>query len=72
MSTPPLGRRLPIPPWVAITRLTGIDVQVGRTGSLTLVAVLEPVGLGWVVVRRVTVPTVDATGGTSTDAAADD
>ena len=33
-------------PRLAVTRLLDIDVQVGRTGSLTPVAVLDPVELG--------------------------
>jgi DNA ligase (NAD+) len=36
----------------AVTKLLGIEVQIGRTGSLTPVAVLEPVDLGGVIVTR--------------------
>lgn len=36
----------------AVTKLMGIEVQVGRTGSLTPVAVLEPVDLNDVIVTR--------------------
>jgi DNA ligase (NAD+) len=42
------------PPREAETILKEIDVQVGRTGVLTPVAVLEPVAIGGVVVRSAT------------------
>ena len=40
------------PPQSAVTRLVDIEVQVGRTGALTPVAILEPVDLGGVMVSR--------------------
>jgi DNA ligase (NAD+) len=40
------------PPLSAITRLLNMEVQVGRTGALTPVAILDPVDLGGVMVAR--------------------
>jgi DNA ligase (NAD+) len=40
------------PPQCAVTRLNGIEIQVGRTGALTPVALLAPVDLGGVMVAR--------------------
>jgi len=39
------------PPIQATTRLLDIDIQVGRTGSLNPIAVLEPVSVGGVVIK---------------------
>ena len=47
------------PPEQGITKLLDIKIQVGRTGVLTPVAVLEPVNIGGVVVARATLHNQD-------------
>ncbi len=42
-----------------VSEITGIEVSVGRTGILTPVAILKPVNIGGVVVRRATLHNQD-------------
>ena len=42
------------PPTIAITELMNVEIQVGRTGALTPVAILKPVDIDGVTVQRAT------------------
>ncbi len=44
-----------------VTGITGIEVSVGRTGILTPVAILNPVNIGGVIVKRATLHNQDET-----------
>ncbi len=47
------------PPQQAITKIINIEAQVGRTGTLTPVAILEPVRVGGVTISRATLHNMD-------------
>lgn len=47
------------PAEIVTTKILSVDHQVGRTGTITPVANLEPVNIWWVVVKRVTLHNYD-------------
>ena len=58
LPKPPLGPGLEVyPPQEEQTKIDKIEVQVGRTGALTPVAILKPVRVGGVEVSRATLTT---------------
>jgi DNA ligase (NAD+) len=52
-------RALKFPPRQATTKVKDIIVQIGRTGAVTPVAILEPVEIGGTVVSRATLHNID-------------
>ncbi len=54
MKSPKWAVAHKFPPRAVVTKLLDISVQVGRTGALTPVAILEPVEVGGVTIQRAT------------------
>lgn len=54
MKSPKWAVAHKFPPRAVVTKLLDITVQVGRTGALTPVAILEPVEVGGVTIQRAT------------------
>lgn len=58
-KSPRAARALKFSPQQATTRVLEIKLQVGRTGAITPVAILEPVAIGGVVITRATLHNED-------------
>ena len=58
-KSPRAIRAFKFSPRQATTRVTDIKVQVGRTGAMTPVAVLDPIGVGGVTITRATLHNED-------------
>ena len=54
MKSPKWAVAHKFPPKAVVTKLLGVTVQVGRTGALTPVALLDPVDVGGVTIQRAT------------------